>query len=245
MLKRNEFKDLKIIKDIHSVISIPHLILPSHIILTLYFIYYNESASRYSISEFLAIPMTRTRKILNILEEFKLVIKFKGRKGTKLSEQGTNLCESLSKFFKIINLFESIDLGDLVLGKVNCLSAVPLNPISQTINVIGLRDTSLKCGALGASIFEISLEEGNKIKARFIDDTLENEKLNLPNNQMIRSKIFFNSIQEEKWILIASTINDLPKYYFNPIFDSNQVNPFVITLVASVQTTWELVEQEI
>ena len=91
-------KDFLALKSLHNQISISHLILPSHILLTLFLFYYNDTGSRYSISKDLALPMTRTRKLLDLLEENNLILKNKGRKGSILTESGFNLCQTIFSY---------------------------------------------------------------------------------------------------------------------------------------------------
>ena len=56
-------------------------------------------------------------------------------------------------------------------------------------------------------------------------------------------KEFLDGTDEQ--LIIASTINELPEYYFNPLFDKTKCAPFKIALVASVQSMWELVDREL
>lgn len=250
-MKNDFLKVLRQIKEIHLQLSIRHLILPAHIILTLLYIYHHESAGKYSISDFLYTNDARGRKILNLLELNGLIIKNKGRKGSELTEKGNNLCEDLRNYFKIFSLFESVDLGPTVLGTINGITAIPLAYITQPINVIELRDTSLRYGALGASIFKVIIGSNGDMKVYFIDDTTQTNKIVFPDQEKIIRFISTEKKEEKIWIIIASTIGTLPSYYFNPIFDNNNakredsINPFTVALVASVQTLWELIEKEL
>lgn len=237
--------DLIKIKILHEQISISHLILPSHILLSLFLLYHNDSGSRYSISNYLALPMTRVRKLLDLLEENKLVIKNKGRRGSILTEEGFNVCQTIFSYFKVVNPEESIDLGEIVLGKVTSVIVMDKEFFTEQINTISVRDSSLKCGALGASIFETYLDQDATLKVKFLEDTdYSDPKIALEFDKVTLKLTEALDLEAHK-LIIASTINDLPKYYFNPLFDSKTVEPFKVVLLASVQSMWELIEREL
>lgn len=237
-MNKQILKNFKVVKEIHGQTGIQHLILPAHFILSLYYIYSNESGSRYSLSEILGIPMSRIRKILTILENKKLIEKNLGRKGSRLTKEGIIFCEMLFSYFKIINPAESIDLGPIVLGKINSLTMMPKIFFTKKINSITIRDTSMKCGALGATVFESKINDNKILQVNFLDDESMVEG---PLADIIKEFSFDTKDQ----LIIASTINDLPEYYFNPLFDRTKSSAFKIALVASVQSMWELVNQEL
>ena len=231
-------KNFMVIKEIHNQLTIKHLILPAHIILTLFYVYSNDSGSRYTITDTLAIPISRVRKILDSLEQEKLLEKNVGRKGTVLTSEGFKFCEALFSLLKIANPLDPIDLGEIVLGKVNSLTMMPRFFFTKNIKPISIRDSSLKCGALGASIFETNLDENGNLIVKFLDgEIIESKKLTgiikglVPNN--------------EHQLIIASTVNELSQFFFNPLFDSKKVNSFKIVLLASVQSMWEIIDHEL
>lgn len=246
---KNISKDLQLIKSIHSTINIRHLILPSHIILSLFYIHNNDSASRYTIADFLGIPLTRARKILSILEENGLILKNKGRKGSILTSRGENLCQELFTYIKLLNPFESWDLGTLVLGTINCLVAIPMDIDKRTINVVKIRDTSMKTGAIGSSIFEAKYDRKNdKFIILFLNED-QNDSISDPlgsteSFQFLGLKLDMLKGTETNWILIASTINELPRYYFNPLFKANLESALKVVLVSAVQSLWEMIEDK-
>ena len=162
--------------------------------------------------------MTRTRKLLTILEKNDLIVKNIGRKGSTLTDKGSSLCESIFSYLKIVNPFVSVDLGNIVLGKFNSVTLLPRKLLTKEINAIEIRDTSLKCGALGASIFETFQLKERKITIKFFNEEDFNEEGKSP---------------------------ELPKYYFNPLFDSKKVNAFKVSLIASVQSMWDVIESEL
>lgn len=246
---RDISKELQLIKSIHSGINIKHLILPSHLILSLFFIYNNDSASRYTIADFLGMPLTRARKTLSILEEEGLLVKNKGRKGSTLTSKGEKLCQELFAYIKLLNPFESWDLGTLVLGNINCLVALPMDIDKKTINVVKIRDTSMKTGAIGSSIFEARYDRNEeKFNISFLNED-QNDSISDP---LSSTDSFYNlglklemlKGRETNWILIASTINELPKYYFNPLFKTNLQSALNVVLVSAVQSLWEMIEDK-
>ena len=244
-MNKSILKQFVIIKKIHDRISISHLILPSHILLTLYYIYHNDSASRYSIVDFLALPMTRTRKLLTILEKNDLIVKNIGRKGSTLTDKGSSLCESIFSYLKIVNPFVSVDLGNIVLGKFNSVTLLPRKLLTKEINAIEIRDTSLKCGALGASIFETFQLKERKITIKFFNEEDFNEEGKSPELENLARLISKSLTIDDNLLIIASTSNELPKYYFNPLFDSKKVNALKVSLIASVQSMWDVIESEL
>lgn len=235
---KNIFKNLQIIKEIHNQLLIKHLILPAHIILSLYYIYSNDSGSRYAITDTLAIPISRVRKILDLLEKYNLLEKNLGRKGTILTQEGNRFCESIFSCLKIANPDELKDVGPIVLGKINSLTIMPRDFFTKKIKSISIRDSSLKCGAIGASIFEAKFNEKGDLNINF----LEGEK--------IESKILTESIRElidsnKNQLMIVSTGNELTKFFFSPLFDNKKVDALKVVLLASTQSMWELIEQEL
>ena len=234
---------------IHSTIGIKHLILPSHLILSLFYIYNNDSASRYTLADFLAIPLTRARKILSILEEHDLIIKNIGRKGSTLSSKGSAVSQRVFSYIKLLNPFESWDLGALVLGKINCLVAIPMDIDKKTIDVVKIRDTSMKTGAIGSSIFEaIYNKETNNFTINFLNEGLDDSFSDFVKNNesftVLELRLASLKEQEINWIVIASTINPLSQYYFNPLFGSTIVSAFKVALVSVVQSLWEMIEDK-
>ncbi len=244
-MKKELTKNFLLLKKLHDQLSISHLILPSHILLTLFYFYHYDSGSRYTISEILALPMTRTRKLLDILEENNLIIKNKGRKGSVLTESGLKTCQTIFTHFKIVNPDKPIDLGDIVLRKITSLIIMDKTFFSKQISTISVRDSSLKCGALGASIFETYKIERNEIKVKFYDDQVYTDDKIKSGLEKLEREISQRINLSEQNLIIASTINDLPKYYFNPLFDSKTIKPFKIVLIASAQSMWEIIEKEL
>ena len=244
-MKRNKFEEIRQIREIYLQISIPYLILPAHIILTLFYIYHHESAGKYSISEFLSTIDSRVRMLLDILENNGLISKNPGRKGSQLTETGNKLIEGLRKYFKILSLFNPDDLGTSVLGTINSVTAIPLSYISQPINVIQLRDTSLKYGAIGATVFKAFLNEKKELEVYFIDDNSHSTQILFPENEIIEHFLVGTTNLQVEWLIIASTVGNLPDYYYSPLFDTKKITPFTIVLFASVQTLWELLFREL
>ena len=243
-LIKDIIKQFTVIKKMHDQINISHLILPSHILLTLFNIYNNDSASRYSIVDFLALPMTRARKVLTILEENGLIIRNIGRKGSTLTEKGFSLCESIFKHLKLVNPYVSVDLGTIVLGKFNSVTLISKKILTKEINAIEIRDTSLKCGALGASIFETFQGKKSQITIKFFNEKVIYNENKSPELDNLASLITNSLDTDDQLLIIASTSNKLPKYYFNPLFDSKKVDAFKVALVASVQSMWYVIESE-
>jgi predicted transcriptional regulator len=243
----NKIRELALIKRIHSEISISHLILESHIILTLFYIYTNDFGSRTSISIKLGQKTSRIRRIMDILENYELIEKGTGRNPSTLTSKGHNFCENIFSYFKILNFTESWDLGKIVLGKINAIAGIPLSKLkNHDINVVKIRDTSLKCGALGASIFETYVKENlSGISIKFFNkesnSDLTGEYINLDDFESLSIKIGPFIEKTQPWLLIASTINKLDTFYFNQLFDRKNNSPFSIVLVASVQSLWETV----
>ena len=103
----------------------------------------------------------------------------------------------------------------------------------------------MKCGALGATVFETRLDGNGMLNVKFLDD---DSMVGAELAEVVKPF----SIGTEEQLIIASTINELPEYYFNPLFEKKKqkdnllkYDPFKITLVASVQSMWELVDQEL
>lgn len=235
---------LEVIKELnHS-----YVILPSHIILSLFFLYSNGSGGKYSLSKFLAIPTSRSRKIIDILKSFKLVNSLRGRNGTVLTKKGQKNCEILFSNINILTPEKTWDLGNLTLGKYDILIAVPINLIknkSSKINVVNIRDTAMKIGALGASIFHTYYNSNNKFELTFYESDIEltTDVFQSFNNEFFNLSIKLEPLlrKHEEWLVIASTVNEIPKnYYYNPIFDSNIVKTINILHLAGMQAIWEL-----
>lgn len=237
-MNNNIYKNFIIIKEIHDQLTIKHLILPAHIILSLFYIYSNDSGSRYSITDALAIPISRVRKILDLLEKQKLLEKNSGRKGTILTHEGNKFCESIFSYLKIANPLDLKDIGPIVLGKINSMTMMPRDFFSKKIKSISIRDSSLKCGAIGASIFESNIDKTGALKLKF----LEAEKIESTGLTEIIKRLGGDNKDQ---LIIVSTGNELSQFFFSPLFDTKKADAFKVVLVASTQSMWELIEQEL
>ena len=162
-----------------------------------------------------------------------------------MTERGNKLIKGLKEYFKILSLFDSVDLGTSVLGKINSVTAIPLSSITKPINVIQLRDTSIKYDAMGATVFKAFITNKKELEVYFIDDNSQTEKISFPDHEIIEQFLVGTTDLKTEWLIIASTVSTLPDYYYSPLFDTKKITPFTIVLFASVQTLWELLEREL
>lgn len=218
-----------------------YVLLPAHLLLSLYYIHVNETMGKYSLSTFMGVKPSRARKIITILVNQKVLISNKGRKGSYLTKKGEKICQSI--FSQLVVYSIKQDLGALTLGTIDFVLSIPLSLVVNDIKAINIRDAAMKIGALGATIFR-SFSFKNHLRISFYEQELKDSHVMRKEFTILESlliKIFLLKPLKEH-LLIATSTDPLPQYYFNPLFDSNIVTPHHINQLAGFHALWGILQ---
>ena len=224
-----------------------YALLPAHLLLSLYFVHANEKMGKYSLAQFMGVKPSQARKIITLLAIYKILVTKRGRKGSSLTKKGKKLCNSI---FSVIIIYtnsqDRLELGALTLGTIDFLLSIPLVYVIDDIKTIEIRDTAMKIGALGATVFRSFISQ-QQLRITFyeqpVDRIPDNEMLIIEFSQLelFLSETLLSSVSKEH-LLIAISTNPLPHYFFNPLFDSNTVSPHHINQLACLQALLNIIK---
>ncbi|MHA1983902.1 MAG: hypothetical protein ACW967_06075 [Candidatus Hodarchaeales archaeon] len=208
IIKRNN-----ILSNVMGPLKETSLISESHLLITLYFFHVYSQGGRYALSVFLNFNESKTRYIMNKLIDSKIITSSKGRLGSSITDLGKELCEELFNHYEILNYDKNIDLGVLSMGEINGLIALPIiDDFDTKIDVLKLRDSVIRNGTIGSSIFKLIIKNGN-FDLSFYQVVKDEPKLDknykMAFNDLIKTiKSFFPSDAIDKsWLLVAGTNN--------------------------------------
>lgn len=224
----------------------PSLFLPAHVIISLY-LYFRSRGGRYRLSQEIMISDSRSRVIYQILQHNNIVIASRGRKGAKLTTTGKILCNKLFTNLIFLDFDRSWNLGILSVGEVNALIAFPLSSeIGNKITSLDFRDTAMRSGALGATIF----------KGKMKKETFNLEFYDTTSNSQILDKSFTKALNDlgqeiseylspkpfqKEWLIIAGTSSSSKQDIKFPFVHENNYSPFKIARLAAVQCAWYII----
>ncbi|MHA1990424.1 MAG: hypothetical protein ACW981_20490 [Candidatus Hodarchaeales archaeon] len=203
-------KHNSILSNVLGLLKETSLISESHLLVTLYFFHAYTQGGRYALSDFLNFNESKTRYIMNKLIDSKIITSSKGRLGSIITDLGKELCEELFDHYKILNYDKNLELGLLSVGEINGLIALPINNFEFEIDVLKIRDSIIRNGTIGASIFKLIINKSN-FNLSFSQVVKDEPKLDKNYQKAFKdliSKIkpFFPSDGTEKsWLLVAGT----------------------------------------
>ena len=183
----------------------------SVLILALYYFFLNNRCGRYRLSKELFLSESKTRMLMETLAENSILTPSKGRSGSNLTEIGFEICKTIFNHYKILNYNKNWKLGELSVGNINTLIAIPIKTtFSKDFDVLKLRDLIIRSGAQGATIFQLKIK--NKI---FLIDFYQKDfpKFSLNPNLSIPFEKFKKSLEpffetedkREYWLLVAGS----------------------------------------
>lgn len=224
----------------NSLKSKPHYYLEAHILIGLYYFYFKSNAGRYGLANELMVRDSGSRSLYNNLQQEKLIVASKGRKGASLTEKGIDLCQSLFKNIIFLNYNKSFNLGILSVGTYNSLVAAPLiNVKKDSLNLIDIRDVAMRSGASGATIFKGKLKEG-QLNLSFYNGNNDVDLSYVREMNKLAQKVQKSLIHHhiEEWVIIAGSTTKKQQQTFLPYIDEERKDLFKISRLAALQSLW-------